>query len=113
MMAADAIREPFAVINADDFYGASASAYRALAAGHLQSGAPDFAQPYAMVGFILSKTLSDFGSVARGICQADADGNLTSVLELLTSASNATAQAPKTPTLSERSPLSPETSSFP
>ena len=75
MMAADAIREPFAVINADDFYGAAS--YRALA-GHLQSGTPD----YAMVGFILSKTLSDFGSVARGICQADPDGNLTGVLEL-------------------------------
>ena len=75
MMAADAIHEPFAVINADDFYGAAS--YRALA-GHLQSGTPD----YAMVGFILSKTLSDFGSVARGICQSGADGLLTGVLEL-------------------------------
>jgi hypothetical protein len=75
MMAADAIHEPFAVINADDFYGAAS--YRALA-GHLQSGTPD----YAMVGFILSKTLSDFGSVARGICQVGATGELTGVLEL-------------------------------
>jgi hypothetical protein len=74
-MAADAIAEPFAVINADDFYGAAS--YRALA-GHLQSGTAD----YAMVGFILSKTLSDFGSVARGICQVGPDGDLTGVLEL-------------------------------
>jgi len=75
MMAADAIQEPFAVINADDFYGAAS--YRALAE-HLQAGTAD----YAMVGFILSKTLSDFGSVARGICQVGADGDLTGVLEL-------------------------------
>jgi hypothetical protein len=75
MMAAGAIKEPFAVINADDFYGAAS--YRALA-GHLQSGTPD----YAMVGFILSKTLSDFGSVARGVCQVGPDGDLTGVLEL-------------------------------
>jgi hypothetical protein len=75
MMAADAIQEPFAVINADDFYGAAS--YRALAR-HLQSGTPD----YAMVGFILSKTLSDFGSVARGVCQVGAEGELTSIVEL-------------------------------
>jgi NDP-sugar pyrophosphorylase family protein len=75
MMAADAIQEPFAVINADDFYGAES--YRVLAA-HLNSGTPD----YAMVGFILSKTLSDFGSVARGVCQVGSGGELTGVLEL-------------------------------
>ena len=75
LMAADAIREPFAVINADDFYGAEG--YRVLAQ-HLQSGAPD----YAMVGFVLRNTLSDFGSVSRGVCTVTHDGLLKDVVEL-------------------------------
>ena len=62
LLGADAIHEPFAAINADDFYGAES--YRVLA-GHLTSGSAD----YAMVGFVLRNTLSDFGSVARGVCQ--------------------------------------------
>jgi UTP-glucose-1-phosphate uridylyltransferase len=75
LMAADAIDEPFAVINADDFYGSEG--YRALAQ-HLQSGASD----YAMVGFILRNTLSDFGAVSRGVCRVDNDGFLQGVVEL-------------------------------
>jgi hypothetical protein len=75
LMAEDAIKEPFAVINADDFYGAEG--YQVLA-GHLNSGSPD----YAMVGFVLRNTLSEFGSVARGVSQADNDGYLKSVVEL-------------------------------
>ncbi|MGB7548362.1 MAG: sugar phosphate nucleotidyltransferase [Terracidiphilus sp.] len=75
LMAAGAIDDPFAVINADDFYGAES--YRVLGE-HLRSGAPD----YAMVGFILRNTLSDFGSVARGVCRMDGSGSLESVVEL-------------------------------
>lgn len=75
IMAEDVIHEPFAVINADDFYGAEG--YRVLAA-HLTSGTSD----YAMVGFVLRNTLSDFGSVARGVSKADADGYLKAVSEL-------------------------------
>lgn len=75
LMAEDNIHEPFAVINADDFYGAEG--YRVLA-NHLNSGTSD----YAMVGFVLRNTLSDFGSVARGVSQADANGYLQSVVEL-------------------------------
>jgi len=75
LMAADAIREPFAAINADDFYGAQS--FRLLAQ-HLGSGSPD----YAMVGFVLRNTLSDFGSVARGVCQVDQDDFLQTVTEL-------------------------------
>lgn len=75
LMAEDVIREPFAAINADDFYGASA--FRVLAQ-HLQSGSPD----YCMVGFILRKTLSQFGRVARGVCRTSAEGLLQSVVEL-------------------------------
>ena len=62
LMAADAIQEPFGVINADDFYGAQS--FQLLVA-HLQPGNPN----YAMVGFVLRNTLSEFGSVARGVCQ--------------------------------------------
>lgn len=75
LMAADTVREPFAVINADDFYGAEG--YQLLAR-HLQSGSPD----YAMVAFTLRNTLSDFGSVARGVCRLAADGSLESITEL-------------------------------
>jgi UTP-glucose-1-phosphate uridylyltransferase len=75
LLAADAIHEPFAAINADDFYGAES--YRELA-HHLTSGSPD----YAMVGFVLRNTLSDFGSVARGVCQVSPDGYLKDIVEL-------------------------------
>ncbi len=75
LMAADAIREPFAAINADDFYGAAS--FRVLAE-HLQSGSKD----YAMVGFVLRNTLSEFGSVARGACNVGPDGYLQGVTEL-------------------------------
>ena len=74
LMAADAIHEPFAAINADDFYGAES--YRLLAQ-HLQPGVAD----YSMVGFILSNTLSEFGSVARGVCRVDSANYLQSVVE--------------------------------
>lgn len=74
LAAADAIHEPFAVINADDFYGAES--FRGLAA-YLQSSSDD----YAMIGFVLRNTLSDFGAIARGICQVDAQGFLKSIVE--------------------------------
>ena len=76
LMAEGIINEPFAAINADDFYGRQA--YKLLA-DHLTSGSTD----YAMVGFILKNTLSDFGSVARGVSRTDANGCLTSVVEMM------------------------------
>ena len=75
LAAADSIDEAFAVINADDFYGAES--YRVLAE-HLRSGSED----YAMVGFILRNTLSDFGSVARGVCRVSDSGYLEKIEEL-------------------------------
>jgi hypothetical protein len=75
LLAAGIIHEPFAAINADDFYGAES--YRELAR-HLTSGSPD----YSMVGFILRNTLSDFGSVARGVCQVSTDGYLEHIVEM-------------------------------
>jgi len=76
LMAAEAIREPFAAINADDFYGAHS--FKVLA-DQLQAGGDD----YAMVGFILRNTLSDFGSVARGVCRANGSQYLESVTEMI------------------------------
>ena len=75
LLAEDVIREPFAAINGDDFYGANS--FRVLAE-HLKSGTKDF----AMVGFILRNTLSEFGSVARGVCKTNSEGYLESVTEM-------------------------------
>ena len=75
LVASEAIGEPFAVINGDDFYGAES--YRLLAQ-HLCSGTKD----YAMVGFVLRNTLSDFGAVSRGVCQVSSGGFLEGVVEL-------------------------------
>jgi dTDP-glucose pyrophosphorylase len=74
LAAEDAIHEPFAVINADDFYGEES--FRLLGQ-HLQSGAAD----YAMVGFVLRNTLSPFGSVSRGVCRV-MDDYLENAVEL-------------------------------
>lgn len=75
LMADGVIREPFAAINADDFYGADS--FKVLAQ-QLTSGSVD----YSMVGFVLRNTLSDFGSVARGVCDVDAQGYLRHIVEL-------------------------------
>ncbi len=75
LLAEDVIREPFAAINGDDFYGANS--FRVLAE-HLKSGTKDF----AMVGFILRNTLSEFGSVARGVCKTNSGGYLETVTEM-------------------------------
>jgi hypothetical protein len=79
LCAAPSLDRPFAVINADDFYGAES--FRVLARFLIQSPpvSPDL---FAMVGFQLDRTLSAHGTVARGICQMDAEGYLTSVEEL-------------------------------
>ncbi len=75
LVAGQKVDEPFAAINADDFYGAQS--FRVLAQ-HLASGTPD----YAMVGFVLRKTLSEFGAVARGVGRLGPNGYLESIVEL-------------------------------
>jgi hypothetical protein len=75
LAAQDAIKEPFAVINADDFYGREAFE---LLAKQLASGVSD----YAMVGFILNNTLSEFGSVSRGVSWTDANHYLSTINEM-------------------------------
>ncbi|MEJ1973204.1 MAG: NTP transferase domain-containing protein [Lacunisphaera sp.] len=74
LVARSEVRGPFMVINADDFYGASA--YRTLAE-HFKSS-PD----YALVGYPLSQTLSEHGTVSRGLCATDAAGRLKSITEI-------------------------------
>ena len=76
LMAENVVKENFAAINADDFYGQQA--YKVLAQ-HLISGTPD----YAMVGFILKNTLSDHGTVARGVSRVDGNNYLTNIVELM------------------------------
>jgi hypothetical protein len=71
LAARDAVRTPFAAINADDFYGADS--YRALAAFLDSPGAPAGPEEYALVSFRLSETLSEHGGVARAVCQASGD----------------------------------------
>ena len=70
------IREPFAVINADDFYGKDAfeKAYAFLTT----EVAPN---KYCIIGYELSKTLSEHGTVSRGVCEVDRQGNLVGIKE--------------------------------
>ncbi len=77
LTAATAVNEPFAVINADDFYGAGA--YKVMA--EFLSTQNNDTDNYAMVGYELRNTLSEYGSVSRGICETDMDGMLSSVVE--------------------------------
>ena len=77
MMAKDAIKEPFAVINADDFYGKES--FQTLADGlNAMQGKQN---AYCMVAYRLGNTLSDHGSVSRGVCTKNAQNHLTSVEE--------------------------------
>jgi len=77
--AREQVRGPFAAINADDFYGAAA--YEELGRFFAKSAPPESGLEFAMVGYRLGRTLSDHGSVARGVCQVDAGGFLTGVRE--------------------------------
>ncbi len=71
---------PFAVINADDYYGKSA--YRTIYNALLGAEDTDKAN-YCMVGYYLRNTVSDHGSVARGVCEVSEDGYLTAIVERL------------------------------
>lgn len=77
LMAKDIIHEPFAVINADDFYGKES--FQVLA-DYLNSVQHEQGK-YCMVGYRVMNTLSENGAVSRGICSTDAEGNLTGVVE--------------------------------
>ena len=78
LMAKDVIKEPFCVINCDDFYNRDAF----MVIGKFLADLPEGSQNrYAMVGFRVGNTLSENGTVARGICSKDSDECLTTVVE--------------------------------
>lgn len=76
LMAESAVHEPMAVINADDFYGARA--YEVMAE-FLTTSTDE--NEYSMVGYHVANTLSEYGTVSRGVCNTDKDGYLTTVVE--------------------------------
>ena len=78
LMGKDVIKEPFCVINCDDFYNRDAFKVIGKFLADLPEGAKN---QYAMVGFRVGNTLSENGTVARGICSKDEQGNLTTVVE--------------------------------
>lgn len=77
MMGKEVIHEPFAVINADDFYGRDSFAVLGKALAEMTGKKND----YCMVGYRVGNTLSESGTVARGVCATDAGGYLTTVVE--------------------------------
>lgn len=77
MMGESVINEPFAVINADDFYGRES--FKILADELNKLAGKE--NHYCMVGYRLSNTLSESGAVARGVCKADEKGFLANVVE--------------------------------
>ena len=77
LMGKDVIKEPFAVINADDFYGRDSFAV----IGKWLSGMEGKKNEYCMVGYRVGNTLSESGAVARGVCETNAEGYLTGVVE--------------------------------
>ncbi len=77
LMGADVINEPFAVINSDDFYGPESFDILAAWLKEAESKKGE----YCMVGYRIENTLSESGSVNRGVCETDADGNLVSITE--------------------------------
>ncbi len=78
LMAKDVVNEPFCVINCDDFYTRDAF----MVIGKFLSELPEGSKnAYAMVGIRVGNTLSENGTVARGICSTDEAGNLTTVVE--------------------------------
>jgi dTDP-glucose pyrophosphorylase len=78
LMAKDVINEPFAVINGDDFYGEGA--FKTMA-DYLNSLTEQQQTQYALVGYQVGNTMSEHGSVSRGICLADENELLVSVTE--------------------------------
>jgi len=76
LCAKDAIHEPFAVINADDFYGREA--FDALGKFLVNDVAADL---HCMVGYAIQNVLSDYGTVSRGVCASDEHGHLLGMIE--------------------------------
>lgn len=78
MMAANVINEPFCVINCDDFYNRDSFM---VISQYLSALKDEQQNKYAMVGFRVANTLSDNGTVSRGVCEKDSNGKLISIVE--------------------------------
>ena len=78
LMGKGVIKEPFATINADDFYGRESFEVLAKELSSLAEGSKN---QYCMVGYRVGNTLSESGTVSRGICETNEEGLLTSVVE--------------------------------
>lgn len=79
LSAKDAVKTPFAVINADDFYGAET--YRLLNGFLTNNQDAANKYKYCMVGFVIENTLTENGHVARGVCNVDSEGHLVGIHE--------------------------------
>lgn len=77
LMGKDVINEPFAIINSDDYYGRNSFEVMAHELSNLEPGS---CGKYSMVGFKVGNTMSESGTVSRGVCETR-DGNLTGVVE--------------------------------
>jgi dTDP-glucose pyrophosphorylase len=105
LMAKDAIHEPFAIINADDFYGRDAF----MVIGDYLRTLENTKGQYCMVGYRLENTLSENGTVSRGVCNIDANGNLSGMTERTSIGRNANGIIEYKDTDDSLHPLAPET----
>ncbi len=76
----DVVHEPFAAINADDYYGKHAFA---VLYDYLKTAKDGDKADFSMVGYLAKNTLTEHGSVARGVCEVDANGELVNIVERL------------------------------
>ena len=79
LSAAGEVHEPFAVANADDFYGAGSFASMSAFLRQPQTGTPE----YALVGYVLRNTLSESGAVSRAVCRSTPEGWLEDIVETI------------------------------
>jgi len=78
LMAKDIIHEPFVVINADDFYGKGAFK---VVADYIRSQKDNLIGKYCMAGYLLKNTLSEYGTVSRGVCKVNDNNELVDITE--------------------------------
>jgi len=78
LMAKEVIHEPFVVINADDFYGKGAFK---VVADYIRSQGDDLTGKYCMAGYLLKNTLSEHGTVSRGVCKVNKNNELVDITE--------------------------------
>jgi hypothetical protein len=104
-MAKEVIHEPFAIINADDFYGRDAF----MVIGDYLRTLENTKGQYCMVGYRLENTLSENGTVSRGVCNIDANGNLAGMTERTSIGRNAAGIIEYKDSDDSLHPLAPET----